>query len=274
MSRQINKNRERGFKGVWIPKELWLNPHLSITECVFLAEIDSLDKDEKGCWAENEHFEGFFGLSKGRVKQIIASLVKRGWISSEILHSAKKGCRRRMRGLWKNITIPPQPPDNKLDHGSLINYTTPVSKTRPPSDNKLDLIYKDEVKQNQDNIEDNKEEKDSVIKINDSDSDSQRQIKAKRVQISLKLYDVLRINGNKSNVTTCRDILDQIERQIINKKKTPAIFDAVLDEARQSKSWGEFINVMKTPRFGYQPLRRGWISPQKRKNYENSKIGI
>jgi hypothetical protein len=34
----------RDFKGVWIPKEIWINTDLSIIEKVLLVEIDSLDK--------------------------------------------------------------------------------------------------------------------------------------------------------------------------------------------------------------------------------------
>ena len=40
----------RAFKGVWIPKEIWCNKELNITERCFLTEIDSIDNDE-GCFA-------------------------------------------------------------------------------------------------------------------------------------------------------------------------------------------------------------------------------
>jgi hypothetical protein len=39
----------RKFKGVWIPKDLWLDKDLSMHEKCLLIEIDSLDNDEKGC---------------------------------------------------------------------------------------------------------------------------------------------------------------------------------------------------------------------------------
>ena len=70
---------ERDFKGVWIPKEIWLNNDLTIMEKVFLVEIDSLD-NEDGCYASNKHFSEFFQLSKGRCSQIINSLKEKGYI--------------------------------------------------------------------------------------------------------------------------------------------------------------------------------------------------
>ena len=37
---------ERDFKGVWIPKEVWLDERLSMLDKGIFAEIDSLDKGE------------------------------------------------------------------------------------------------------------------------------------------------------------------------------------------------------------------------------------
>lgn len=77
---------ERGFKGIWIPKEIWLNESLSIQEKVFLVEIDSLDNDEDGCFASNEYFSNFFKLSKNRCSEIIKSLEKKGFIKISYIY--------------------------------------------------------------------------------------------------------------------------------------------------------------------------------------------
>lgn len=74
---------QRDFKGIWIPKELWLLKDLNLTEKIMLIEIDSLD-NENGCFATNDYFANFFGLSKGRISKIINNLVKRGYINSEL----------------------------------------------------------------------------------------------------------------------------------------------------------------------------------------------
>ena len=67
----------RDFKGIWIPKEIWLNQELKLIEKIFLVEIDSLD-NENGCFASNQYFANFFGISKGRCSQIISELEKKG----------------------------------------------------------------------------------------------------------------------------------------------------------------------------------------------------
>lgn len=67
---------ERDFKGIWIPKEIWLNKNLTVMEKLFLTEVDSLD-NENGCFASNDYFSDFFGLSKNRCSEIIKSLEKK-----------------------------------------------------------------------------------------------------------------------------------------------------------------------------------------------------
>jgi transcription elongation factor Elf1 len=65
---------DRDFKGIWIPKEIWCNPNLKMIEKLFLVEINSLD-NEDGCFASNDYFADFFGLSADRCSKIISSLV-------------------------------------------------------------------------------------------------------------------------------------------------------------------------------------------------------
>lgn len=79
---------ERSFKGIWIPKDVWLDENLSWIEKFLLVEIDSLD-NEKGCWANNEYFAKFFGVSKDRISRLISSLNKKGYITVEL--SYKQG---------------------------------------------------------------------------------------------------------------------------------------------------------------------------------------
>ena len=79
---------QRDFKGVWIPKWIWINKELSVMEKLFLVEIDSLD-NSNGCYASNDHFADFFGLSKNRSSTIIKELEKKGFVS--IFYQYKKG---------------------------------------------------------------------------------------------------------------------------------------------------------------------------------------
>lgn len=70
---------ERDFKGVWIPKEIWLDTRLNALDKIILLEIDSLDK-EKGCYASNEYLANFCQCSPSKVKETISTLKKLGYI--------------------------------------------------------------------------------------------------------------------------------------------------------------------------------------------------
>jgi hypothetical protein len=90
----------RDFKGVWIPKEVWLNKDLSIIEKCLLVEIDSLDNGEKGCFASNEYLATFFNLSESRMANIISDLKKRGFINQIYFDGRLRGLRIVKSEVW------------------------------------------------------------------------------------------------------------------------------------------------------------------------------
>lgn len=75
---------EREFLGVWIPKEIYLHKELTPTEKLLLAEITSFAKNGV-CFASNEHFSSFLGISKDRVSKLITKLRRMDLISVEIV---------------------------------------------------------------------------------------------------------------------------------------------------------------------------------------------
>lgn len=66
---------ERDFKGVWIPKVIWLDSRLSALDKVILTEIDSLDQGERGCYASNQHIADFCQCSVTKVSTSISKLI-------------------------------------------------------------------------------------------------------------------------------------------------------------------------------------------------------
>ena len=96
------EQKDRDFKGVWIPKEIWLDKNLSWMEKLFITEIDSLDK-ERGCYASNGYFSEFFDITKSRCSQIISSLKNKGYISVQLLMNDKKVQERVVRILNEGI---------------------------------------------------------------------------------------------------------------------------------------------------------------------------
>lgn len=93
---------KRDFKGVWIPKEIWLSKELTLQEKLFLVEIDSLDNEE-GCYASNDYFSEFFGLSKNRCSEVIKSLEKKGILKISYIY--KKGTKSIEKRLIKVVGI-------------------------------------------------------------------------------------------------------------------------------------------------------------------------
>ncbi len=108
---------KRKFKGIWIPAEVWESKKLTLQEKVFLVEIDSLDND-KGCFANNNYFAKFFGLSTTRVSLVINNLISKGFVHSTILQS--EGNKRILK---TSLTKVNNPIPQKLKHNNTVNNT-------------------------------------------------------------------------------------------------------------------------------------------------------
>lgn len=94
----------RDFKGVWIPKEVWLDRKLSLLEKFFLVEIDSLDNKD-GCFASNDYFSNFFYISKSRCTQVISSLKTKGYITVTINRKGSNVSKRIIK-VFKKLNTP------------------------------------------------------------------------------------------------------------------------------------------------------------------------
>lgn len=101
--RKVAENN-RGFKGVWIPKEIWLDENLTVQEMVFMVEIDSLDQS-KGCYASNAHFADFFGLSKSRSSEVIKQLEHKGYITTKYIYEGKEIKQRIIHVVTKYVGV-------------------------------------------------------------------------------------------------------------------------------------------------------------------------
>ena len=77
----IEFNYPRDFKGVWIPKRVFLDERLNAIEKIILIEIDSLDaEDSEGCYASNEYLANFCKCSMTKVSTSISKLIKLGYL--------------------------------------------------------------------------------------------------------------------------------------------------------------------------------------------------
>ena len=119
---------ERDFKGVWIPKEVWLDDRLNALEKVILVEIDSLDTSDEHCWKSNENLAAFCQCSTTKVSNAISKLIKLGYVK---VHSFDG----RTRKLQSCLTVSVEQPykNCKADSQNLYASNT-KSNTKSISD--------------------------------------------------------------------------------------------------------------------------------------------
>ena len=89
----------RDFKGIWIPKDVWLSEKLSLMEKVLFVEIHSLD-NEDGCYASNRYFAEFFGVSERQIRTHIGSLKTKGFVHVTIQNRNERVIRVAGQHAW------------------------------------------------------------------------------------------------------------------------------------------------------------------------------
>ena len=72
------ENRE--FKGVWIDKNIWLHPELTLIEKALLAEIDSFTGANKAFFKSNETIQTEYKISRPTISKSFKKLEKLGLI--------------------------------------------------------------------------------------------------------------------------------------------------------------------------------------------------
>ena len=140
----------RDFKGIWIPKSIWLSTELSALEKVLLAEIESLDGGE-GCIATNKYFAGFLGVSKSWVSKLISGLEKKKFITLELVY--KRGKKEIDKRIIRRTPIELE--DNTLYDNSDIPIAPECSDITEEEDNiNNNNIYNNNLINNKVNKED------------------------------------------------------------------------------------------------------------------------
>lgn len=132
-SSEVIRMENRDFKGVWIPKEVWLDRRLNALEKVILAEIDSLDMGEDGCFASNKYLAEFCGCSESKVSSAVSKLIKFDYIFLESFDGRTRILKSR---LTKNRSLPHEVCDsaqqnfeeNNIDSKSVNNTDNKLSK--------------------------------------------------------------------------------------------------------------------------------------------------
>lgn len=126
----------RDFKGVWIPKEIWLDDRLTALDKVIFVEIDSLDDGETGCYASNQYLAEFCQCSVTKVSSAIAKLTELGYIETASFDGRKRILKSRLTKSVRQTNEKCKADEQKVK-GSLNNNI---------ANNKVDYIDKEKPK--------------------------------------------------------------------------------------------------------------------------------
>ena len=113
--------QERDFKGVWIPKAVWLDRRLSALDKMILTEIDSLASEERGCFASNAYIADFCQCSEAKVTKSISLLIKHGYLYVASFNG-------RQRELKSRLSTPSYEAESENVQGSFVKNTRQGSK--------------------------------------------------------------------------------------------------------------------------------------------------
>lgn len=129
----------RDFKGVWIPKEIWLNEDLTMIEKVVLIEIDSLD-NEDGCVASNEYLANFCQCSETKVSTAISKLIKMNYIYQQSFNGRIRILKSRLSKFERQTFTNCKADIQKVKHNNIDNNidNKRVVFTPPTRDEVLD----------------------------------------------------------------------------------------------------------------------------------------
>lgn len=147
---------ERDFKGIWISKEIWLDTRLNALEKCILAEVDSLDSEERGCYASNDYLAEFCQCSATKVSKAISKLIELEYLfvesfdgrqrvlKSKFTKNARqtcKKCKAEMQNVQENNIDNNINNNNILQAEEIIAYLNEKAKTRfKPVESNLKFI--------------------------------------------------------------------------------------------------------------------------------------
>ena len=144
MTKNMNENRD--FKGVWIPKEVWLDARLNALEKVILTEIDSLDQGDKGCYASNEHLAGFCQCSKRKVSEAISRLIECGYIYIQNFDGRKRELRSRLAESARQTSKICEADSQNLLQSNIDNNTVNNTNIKKERKTKQKTTYDEQIK--------------------------------------------------------------------------------------------------------------------------------
>ena len=122
------QDTNRQFKGVWIPKEIWLDNEITWMEKLLLTEINSLD-NEDGCIASNQYFARFFRVSPRQISKYVSRLEEKEKIKVTQVGRNKRKIliEQKFHHRWNKSSITD---GTKVPHSNIVNN---IENNIPPA---------------------------------------------------------------------------------------------------------------------------------------------
>lgn len=111
----------RDFKGVWIPKEVYLDTRLTALEKIILVEIDSLDNGEDGCFASNEYLAEFCQCTNVKVSTSVSKLVELGYLDKVGFDGRRRILKSRLKLSLRQTQTNFKAEINKVNSNNKVN---------------------------------------------------------------------------------------------------------------------------------------------------------
>ena len=131
---------DREFKGVWFPKEVWLDERLSALDKIILIEIDSLDLEDTGCYASNEYLANFCQCSERKVSEAISKLIKCEYIYVESFNGRTRILRSRLSNFARQTSKNCEAESQKLLQNN-VNENINIDNKKEIEKEKIEKIY-------------------------------------------------------------------------------------------------------------------------------------
>jgi hypothetical protein len=79
----LDENTAKGFRGIWIPWDIWIDDNLSMMQKITLGGILHLSTgNPPTCHASNEELAGFFGIPQSTFQARLSELRKKSRIET------------------------------------------------------------------------------------------------------------------------------------------------------------------------------------------------
>ena len=120
-----------GFRGLWIPREIWFDDRLTLLDKVIFARISALDNGE-GCYATNKYLAKFCGCVVTRVSMIVSKLIKFGLIEKSNSDTEQRVLRVCV-GVLSDTPSPKENTPSLKENPPSLKENPPFSKREPPT---------------------------------------------------------------------------------------------------------------------------------------------